>query len=55
MNHNRSIFQEWTNEDVENEMDLIVSAVRSLRSLAKESRERFVINFILLPLLAFEK
>ncbi|KAG7035615.1 Valine--tRNA ligase, mitochondrial 1 [Cucurbita argyrosperma subsp. argyrosperma] len=35
-----SVTEEWTNESVETEMDLIVSAVKSLRSLAKESRER---------------
>lgn len=33
-------FQGWTNETVEYEMDLIEAAVKSLRSLAKESRER---------------
>lgn len=31
-------------------MDLVVSAVKSLRSLAKESRERFVINFTIVLL-----
>lgn len=34
------LFQSWTNERVESEMQLIDSAVKSLRSLAKESRER---------------
>ncbi|XP_048325776.1 valine--tRNA ligase, mitochondrial 1 isoform X1 [Ziziphus jujuba] len=35
-----SIVESWTNERVESEMQLIDSAVKSLRSLAKESRER---------------
>ncbi|KAK6916154.1 Aminoacyl-tRNA synthetase, class Ia [Dillenia turbinata] len=35
-----SYVEKWTNEKVEYEMDLVESAVKSLRSLAKESRER---------------
>lgn len=34
--------QSWTNERVENEMDLVESTVKSLRSLAKERRDRYV-------------
>lgn len=35
-----AVVEGWTNETVEYEMDLIEAAVKSLRSLAKESRER---------------
>ncbi|XP_024028630.1 valine--tRNA ligase, mitochondrial 1 [Morus notabilis] len=35
-----TVVEGWTNERVEYEMDLIEAAVKSLRSLAKESRER---------------
>ncbi|KAK7280006.1 hypothetical protein RJT34_25068 [Clitoria ternatea] len=35
-----SSMESWNNERVENEMDLIESAVKSLRSLAKERRDR---------------
>ncbi|KAK9942995.1 hypothetical protein M0R45_008626 [Rubus argutus] len=35
-----SVLECWTNERVESEMNLIEAIVRSLRSLAKESRER---------------
>ncbi|BFG23275.1 hypothetical protein CerSpe_095490 [Prunus speciosa] len=35
-----SIVERWTNERVESEMNLVDSVVKSLRSLAKESRER---------------
>ena len=34
--------QGWTNETVEYEMDLVDSAVKSLRSLANERRERYM-------------
>lgn len=36
------LFQCWKNERVEYEMDLIDSAVKSLRSLANERRERYL-------------
>ncbi|KAJ7957264.1 Valine--tRNA ligase [Quillaja saponaria] len=35
-----SVVECWTNEKVENEMDLVESSVRNLRSLAKETRGR---------------
>ncbi|KAF4384717.1 hypothetical protein F8388_004024 [Cannabis sativa] len=35
-----SVVEDWTNERVEYEMDVIENSVKSLRSLAKESRER---------------
>ena len=34
--------QGWTNETVEYEMDLVDTAVKSLRSLANERRERYM-------------
>ena len=40
----------WTNERVETEMDLVDSAVKSLRSLANERRERYLNqSFIYFP------
>ena len=40
---NLSFIQRWTNERAETEMNLIDSVVKSLRSLAKESRERYTL------------
>lgn len=45
--------QGWNNERVENEMDLVESTVKSLRSLAKERRDRYeeaTFSFLLLVL-----